>query len=245
MKRLITILLILLVAFSFATRVNAAEETRKNNSGKLEPVTKTYTLKYVKPDRVHRALRQYVWEASYDRNGTLLTVKMRAENVATFEKLLNQLDVERKRVMLRIFTVIASHDKKGVEIKDGELKKVMGELQKLLNFKSFHLDGMSAITLTDGQRHSTLTLASQLSLKLSFGDVSIRKGKDNKLNIGFEFELRKYGDTHVQDGKLLKDSDTLIESETSVKEDGYLVAGVSKLGKNGDSLVLVIHAEMK
>jgi len=245
MKRIITILLILLVMLTFTAALKAAGDSKENDPAGPIMVTKTYTLKYIKPDRVHRVLRQYFLESSYDKNSSFFTVKIKKENIAAFEKLLNQLDAEPKRIMLRVFTVIASHEKKGADIKDGELKKVLSELQKLLNFQSFQLDGMSAITLTDGQRHSFLTLASQLSLKLQLGDVSIRKGDDNKLSIGFEFRLRQYGAPHLQDGKLLKDTDTLIESETSVKEDGYLVAGVSKLGKNGDSLVLVIHAELK
>lgn len=244
MKRIITILLILLTAFTVTTFVNAEKKTKQKKSSYQDAVTRTYTLKYINPERVHRSLRQYFWESSYERKGSLFTVKIKKENIATFEKLLKQMDIERKRVMLRIYTIIASHDKKGVDIKDSELRNVLMELQKLLNFKSFQLDGMSAISIKDGQRNSSLTLASQMTLKLRLGDVTIRKGKDNKLNIGFGFNLIKHGATHMQEGKILKESDVLIESETSVKEDGYLVAGVSKLGKNGDSLVLVIHAEI-
>jgi len=37
----------------------------------------------------------------------------------------------------------------------------------------------------------------------------------------------------------------LIRTSTSINENGYLVVGVSKIGENGDSLILVINAEIK
>jgi hypothetical protein len=81
-------------------------------------------------------------------------------------------------------------------------------------------------------------------LELRLGDIYIREGKDGKQTVGFEFRLQKETASYVKDGKLIDNDQTLIESETSVKENGYLVAGVSRLG-NGDSLVLVINAEIK
>jgi hypothetical protein len=47
-------------------------------------------------------------------------------------------------------------------------------------------------------------------------------------------------------GASLKDTLVIfISTETSFKEKGYLVAGVSKLGPNGEALVLIINAEIK
>ena len=37
----------------------------------------------------------------------------------------------------------------------------------------------------------------------------------------------------------------LLSSETEIAENGYLVAGVSRIGNDGKSLVLVINAEIK
>ena len=49
----------------------------------------------------------------------------------------------------------------------------------------------------------------------------------------------------IKELRLREQSFNLISTQTSIKENGYLVAGVSKIGKNGDSLVLVINAEIK
>jgi hypothetical protein len=37
----------------------------------------------------------------------------------------------------------------------------------------------------------------------------------------------------------------LLNSDSGIPENGYLVAGVSRIGKEGKSLVLVINAEIK
>jgi hypothetical protein len=61
--------------------------------------------------------------------------------------------------------------------------------------------------------------------------------------VNFDFALRQKTETLVvKDGNYLYE--ILIESETSIKENGYLAAGVSKID-NGDSLVLVMNAEIK
>jgi hypothetical protein len=171
-------------------------------------------------------------------------VKIPRENIPEFERLLKQMDVEKKKILIRIFTVIASHEDKGGPIDNKDLRGVLDELKKVLSFKSFRLDGVSAITVTDGQRYSRLRLSSQVPLELRLEDIYIREGKDGKRTVGFAFQLSVKGKHYVEEGKVMSTDQALIQSETSVKENGYLAAGVSKIG-NGDSLVLVINAEIK
>ncbi|NIM16241.1 MAG: hypothetical protein GTO45_29960 [Candidatus Aminicenantes bacterium] len=245
MKKIIILLVIvLLVVTVFGFGDKQQSEKPKQKTVHQDVVTKTYVLKHISPDVAHKTLRLYFWESYYDRNGKMFTVKIPKENIATFEKLLKQLDVERKKILIRIFTVIASREGKGGPIDNKDLRQVLNELQKVLSFKSFRLDGISAVTVTDGQRHSRLFLSSQVPLELRLEDIYIREGKDGKQTVGFEFRLQKEVASYVRDGKLIDNDQTLIESQTSVKENGYLVAGVSRLG-NGDSLVLVINAEIK
>ncbi len=123
------------------------------------------------------------------------------------------------------------------------LKRVLSELQKVLSFKAFRLDGVSALTVTDGQDDSLIRLSSQSSLLLRLRHFYMMKEKGGQHTVGFEFHLKQEKTFGLVDGKPA--SSTLIASETSVKENGYLVAGVSKIGKNGDSLVLIINAEIK
>ena len=172
----------------------------------------------------------------------MLTVKIYQYNIPKFEEYLKQLDVEKKKVLIRIFTVIASQQGKTGAVRNKDLQQVLSELQKVLSFKSFRLDGASAITVNDGQ-DCELRLSSQSPLLLELDDISIKGEKQGERSIAFKFDLKQKTEPFVlKDGNLVYE--TLIESETSVKENGYLVAGVSKIG-NGDSLVLVINAEIK
>lgn len=244
MKKIIILILILLFVisgFGF-TQGKKAEEGKKKLTGS-DVVTKTYVLKYTRPDVIIRALRQYFIHFSHEDSSNMLTVKIYKENIPKFEELLKQLDVEKKKVLVRIFTVIASQEGKTSAVQNKDLQQVLSELQKILSFKSFRLDGASAITVKDGQHRSQLLLSSHSPLLLRLEDVSIKGEKQGQRTINFEFVLKQKTEPFVmKDGNLVYE--TLIESETSVKENGFLVAGVSKIG-NGDSLVLVINAEIK
>jgi hypothetical protein len=244
MKKIIILMLIVLFVMSgFGFSAGKKAEDTKKRSSESEVVTKTYVLKYTHPEVVLKALRQYFGQYSYDESSGMLTVKIYQYNIPKFEEYLKQLDVEKKKVLIRIFTVIASQEGKTGAVQNRDLQQVLLELQKVLSFKSFRLDGVSAITVKDGQHRSRLLLSSHSPLLLTLEDVSIRGEKQGQRTINFEFVLRQKTEPFVmKDGNLVYE--TLIESETSVKEKGYLVAGVSKIG-NGDSLVLVINAEIK
>ncbi|MGD2086827.1 MAG: hypothetical protein PVH61_11655 [Candidatus Aminicenantes bacterium] len=244
MKKIIILILMLLFVISgFGFADSKKEEESKKPPSIYHAVTKTYVLKHVSPRLVHQTLHQYFWQSSYDNNGNMFTVKIAKENIPKFEELLEKLDVEKKKILIRIFTVIASQEGKTSAVQNKDLRQVLSELQKILSFKSFRLDGVSAITVKDGQHRSRLLLSSHSPLLLILEDVSIKGEKQGQRTINFEFALRQKTEPFVmKDGNLVYE--TLIESETSVKEKGYLVAGVSKID-NGDSLVLVINAEIR
>ena len=246
MRKIFILILIVLLMFSgvaFGDNKKAKEETKKQSSSP-DTVTKTYFLKHISPKAVDKAMRAYFWAPlSYDRNGNMITVKMLKENIPEFEKLLKRMDVEKKKVLIRVFTVIASNEGKSSNIENKDLKRVLSELQKVLSFKAFRVDGASALTIKDGQERGYLQLSSSSSLKLELGDIYIKGQKAGDRIVGFEFILKQESRFLGKDGGLF--TNTLIRSETSVKENGYLVAGVSKIGKDGDSLVLVINAEIK
>jgi len=245
MKKTIILLLILLflvTGFSMADKEKVKKDEKQLSL--TDVVTKTYILKHIVPLTVDQTLRSYVLRTSYGRTSKMITVTMKKENVAKFEEFLEKLDVEPRKILLRIFTVIASKEGKNEEIKNKDLRMVLMELQKILSFNAFHLDGVSAITLTENQRRSKLRLSSHNNLELELEDISIRGENKGKRSVGFEFALRKFTEkVPPKDGQSWI-SETLIASETSIKENGYLVAGVSKID-NGDSLVLVINAEIK
>ncbi|MCP5050369.1 MAG: hypothetical protein GY940_24610 [bacterium] len=237
-KTILFVMMILLVLSSVAF---GQERDRSNDDYK--EITKTYILQHVSPEKVSRTLRRYYLDASFDRSGNMFTVTIRKKQIADFEKMLKQLDVERRKIMLRIFTVVASSEGKSDPINNRDLDQVLKKLQKVLSFKSFRLDGVSALTVKDGQRESSLLLASKSSLRLRMRDIVIRKsGSVNNVEFWFQIDQQPGNARNKDSGRIW---DRLISSQTSVKENGYLVAGVSKIGKNGDSLVLVINATVE
>ncbi|HLP58065.1 MAG TPA: hypothetical protein VK186_04510 [Candidatus Deferrimicrobium sp.] len=121
------------------------------------------------------------------------------------------------------------------------MKQVLNELQKVLSFNSYTLDGVSAVTVMEDQDYSRLALSSQSPLRFDIELIRIQGDIPGQRSVVFEFALRQKQEIPNSEGKISYEE--LIASETSVKEKGYLVAGVSKIGKNGDSLVL-INAEI-
>ena len=240
MKKIIILMLILLFVIS-GYMYSQSEDKKSTN--RPDWVTKTYVLKHISPKKVHNTLRRYFYESSYDRNGNMFTVMISKRNVSQFEELLKQLDVEKKTILIRFFTVIASLEGKSAAVPNKDLQQVLAELQKVLSFKSFRLDGVSAVTVKESQTYSRLSLSSKSPLELTLERISIKGETRDQRNIGFFLTLK-----HRPEPFITKDDtgayQTLIATETSVKENGYLVAGVSKIG-NGDSLVLVINAEIK
>jgi hypothetical protein len=252
MKKLLILLLMVLFMVSGLIPNNKSTQKKDTERAHEKVLTKTYVLDHIKPMAVEKTLSAYFYRCSYDRNGTMFTVVIPERNRKKFEELLNQLDVEKKSILIRIFTVVASQEGKSSEITNKDLRNVLDELKKVLSFKAFHLDGVSALTVKDGQEYSRLQLSSNYSLDFRLLGVNIKKTKAGERTVGFHFELNR--DTEKPATKLLESNRkktitstgtkrvTLLESETSVKENGYLVAGVSKIGKNGNSLVLVINA---
>ena len=246
MRRIIRLCLVFLFVLNVVGYIYAGEQGEEQKSKETQPprdtVTKTYVLKNLTSRSVPQALTQYVWRKSYDNVGNMLTVTMARENVVKFEELLKQLDVEKKKILIRIFTVIASRANKGSDIQDKELKQVLNELQKVLSFNSYILDGVSAITVMEDQSYSSLALSSQSPLRFDIERIRIQGDKPGERSAAFEFSLKQKQDVFNNNGKIPYEE--LIASETSIKEKGYLVAGVSKIGKDGDSLVLIINAEI-
>lgn len=237
MKKLIYLLIIVLFLF-MSTQFVLAEKSDKKIIKKSEDhsaITKTYFLKHIDPRDVGKALKLYFWSCSYDINKKMLCVNIPKKNIKKFEELLRKLDVKKRNIYFRIFTVIASHTGKSSEIKNKDLKKVIYELNKVLSFNCFRLDGVSFVSVQEGARVSRVNLSTSTKsrLKLDLIDITINGNEKGKRVI--EIEGLSLSDVKIN----------LIRTSTSINENGYLVVGVSKIGENGDSLILVINAEIK
>jgi hypothetical protein len=237
MKKLICLFIIVLFLF-MSTQLALAEKSDKKIIKKSEDrsvVTKTYFLKHIDPRDVGKALSLYLYNRSYDINKKMLCVSIPKKNITKFEELLRKLDVKKRNIYFRIFTVIASQTGKSSEIKNKDLKRVIYELNKVLSFNCFKLDGVSLVSVQEGARRSVVNLSTSTKsrLELILQGITINGNEKGKRFIEIEgLSLRDVG---------IK----LITTSTSINENGYLVVGVSKIGENGDSLILVINAEIK
>ncbi len=237
MKKLIYLLFIVLFLF-MSTQFVLAEKSDKKVIKKSEDrsvITNTYFLKHINPKEAKNALKLYFLNCSYDINKKMLCVSIFTKNITKFEELLRKLDVKKRNIYFRIFTVIASHTGKSSEIKNKDLKKVIYELNKVLSFNCFRLDGVSFISVQEGARKSVVNLSTSTKsrLELNLHGITINGNEKGKRVIEIE-------GLSLRDVKI-----NLITTSTSINENGYLVVGVSKIGENGDSLILVINAEIK
>jgi hypothetical protein len=219
-----------------------------------EKVVKTFPLKYISWREVADAARLYINDASGSEN--TITVRLLKRNIAGFEAILKKLDVEKKNIMFRVYTIIAARDDapdiikkpETKEIGNRDLKFALDEIKNLWNFKHYWVDAPSLLTVREGMLVNSFKLVSSLLDNAGFKMrlVNVREGGEEvgKRIIavgGIDLELH----VNTPDGT---SASTLIDTkELSLKENGYLIVGVSGLqtGWSGLALILVISAEIK
>ena len=213
-----------------------------------ETLIKTYHLKFIKPDELRDAAKFYIQDLTAYKD--TITVRIQRRNIPKFEELLKKLDVEKKAVLFKVFTVIAAKEKESEEEKDEvienrELKKVLDELKNLWKFKSYKVDGPSFLTVKEGSGSNYFRLVSTLyTFNLNILHVDV-KGQDPGKRVMSAGQIQ-LSQTYFSGGK--EQTVTLIDThDVSFKEKGYLVVGISgfRSGRRGNALILVINAEIK
>ena len=105
-------------------------------------VLKTYQLKHIRPEDLINATRLYIIDSTVYKD--TVTVKILNKNVSTFEELLKKMDVEKKSILFKAYTIMAfresANKQEQEEIEDKELKQVLDELNKLWKFQSYQID---------------------------------------------------------------------------------------------------------
>ncbi len=236
--------------------MKALEQQRaetQRQMAELEIVIKTYALKYINPNELMQATRFYVVDSTSFNN--VLTVRIRKKDIAAFEELLKKLDVERKNIQFQIYTIIASRgqfsedyvkrlpNKPSADLENHDLKKVFDELKGLWNFKAYYMDNPSFITLKDGSGPVSSRLVSSLyNFDIELSGVQIRGDEAGKRPISV-------GRIQLNQNTAERGA-TLIETkDLSIKENGYLVVGVSGFNSlyspESLALILIIRAEIK
>lgn len=224
------------------------------------PVVKTYTLKFISATEFMRSARFYVLESSGTESS--LTVRILPKSIPEFEALLKKLDVEKRNIQFKVYTIIASKEQPLENFKDNfvsetqgladkDLKKVLDEMKGLWNFKYYWVDSPSFLVVKDGAEGSMFKLISNpFEFDMRILRVNLRGDEPGKriISVG-QIQLNQAVNTPNN-----RSQSTLIDtSDVTFKEKGYLVVGVSGFtgvggynsGWRGAALILVISAEVK
>jgi hypothetical protein len=219
-------------------------------------VVKSYELKYIGATEFMRSARFYVMDSTGTEKS--LTVRILSSQIPAFEALLKKLDVEKKNVQFKVYTIMASQQEPQVvdpkmpaelkamipaetkEFADKELKKVLDEMKGLWNFKYFWVDSPSFLLAKDGSGANQSKLVGQLNASLVLENVQLRGEDAGKRVIAVGRVVLTQKTTQGQES-------LINTSDITFKENGYLVVGVSGMSetRSGRALILVINAEVK
>jgi hypothetical protein len=201
-------------------------------------VTKTYHLKYIKPDDLVKATRFYIIDSTSYKN--TITVKIYENKIQEFEQLLQKFDVEKKSLLFKVYTIVASNEPEESEkIENKGLKNVLDELRNLWNFKSYQIDSPSFLTVKEASGHNQFRLVSNTAFNLRIGPSNVTGEKHDDRVVAIDF-------IHLAQFSLDKEHTLIASNGVTLKENGYLVVGVSGFfGRKGKALILVISVEIK
>jgi type II secretory pathway component GspD/PulD (secretin) len=128
---------------------------------------------------------------------------------------------------------------KGDVIENKELKKVLDELKALWNFKTYEVDGPTFLTVREETSANNIKLVSNRPLNVLIWNPKIGGEEPGKRTISIEQVMLT--------GPSVTSSEIVYLSthDITLKEKGYLVAGVSGYESSRSALILVISAEIK
>ena len=208
-------------------------------------IFRTYTLKYIKPEELLKATRILLEDASYSDN--MITINIWQSRIPSFEEMLKKLDVEKKTIQFQAFAIVASRDpdaKSSEPIDNKELKRVLDELKALWNFKTYRIEGPSFLTVRESSGSNSIELVTDRMLSLTIANAKVTGEEPGKRTI--TIEQLKLGEKLAGPGMPSFDHELIDTRDVSLKEKGYLVAGVSGYGSSASyALILVINAEIK
>ena len=127
---------------------------------------------------------------------------------------------------------------KGDVIENKDLKKVLDELKTLWNFKTYEVDGPSFLSVHEDSGPNNFKLVTNRTLNLVVSNVKVLGDEAGKRTVSIG-QLKLTGTTNFADYVFIDTQDV------TLKERGYLVAGVSGYGSASNALILVISAEIK
>jgi len=254
-----SILSVMMVLYFFLMQAAFAGQNGddKKNTAHSDVITKTFELRHTTPQAINALIKPYVYQVGFERGSSFLVVTLRKENLKAFEDLLAKLDQPRKNIHFRIFTVIASNSELAKQSEmHPDLQGVLTELKKVLGYKTYTLDGVSTLIVSDGSDNNELELNSSIDdLMISLFDVNLTcSGEKKQYTVRSGLMLReKFAGVLVEKDRQVIDRKLMYVESMQLVEGGYIVAGVSKIDTPGpsirntlgDALVLVINATVQ
>jgi len=213
-------------------------QTTQNSQG-FQILVKSYTLRFIKPEEILKAGRFYYVDAT--AYGNTIMVQIYPKQVPAFEKLLAALDVAPKTVLFRVYPIIATRGgetKKPATAVDPELKGVLDEMNTLWKFESYEMEGPSFIPVKEATGPNSFKLLSSRQMNLLVSEVKVTGEEAGKRTITIG-QLRLSGEVNSLKLVFLDTHDIVL------KENGYLVAGVSGYVGSDKALILVLIGEIK
>ncbi|MGA2533478.1 MAG: hypothetical protein ABSG19_10635 [Candidatus Aminicenantales bacterium] len=142
---------------------------------------------------------------------------------------------------MRIGWIRALSPEKSEVIENKELNRVLDELRTLWNFKTYEVDGPSFVTVREDSGPNNFKLVTNRQLNVVVSNAKVVGEEPGKRSISIE-QLKLIG---MDPYRNTIDYVYIDTKDVTLKEKGYLVAGVSGLGSATTALILVVSAEIK
>ncbi len=249
MKKIVLILLVVSVVLAVSL-FGANQETKPPLKQEI------VKLNYVRPPDVVQLLQPYVsreGRVNYSINQNIISLSDYPENVDKMLAVIKEIDVKPADVLFTVQLVLASED--GVEKTDEALANdpIIKELKSFLKYKSFGLLDTSLVRAINDMS-SELTMGRKGEFAFELQPSIIKKDKTDFIQV--RVRLNQIGALYVEKETSQKEnqtvttekprvsSQTLIESNLTIKSGEKTVVGVSRTAGGDKGLILIISAKI-
>jgi hypothetical protein len=212
-------------------------------------IVKSYSLKYINVLEIQRRVIS-IANRIVDVSGNVLTVEVSKNKVRELDEFIKVFDVEKKSILFRIYTVLASRKAPNDStlkafsmtnsIDDPDLKRILDELKGLWNFKSYRVDSSSLFTVKDESGDNFFRLISEWT---PYGLIILHpqiRGEEPGKRIIYIGQIQLKEPAVQNSG-----GSTIIDAhDVTFKEKGTLVVGVGGMPMVG-AVILIISADIK
>jgi len=250
------IMLATAVSFMMAVFLSAAfaQETKPQTKKDVQIRKELVKLKYVRAQDVYSLLRSYqspqgqiTWAPS---NDSLLALSDLPEFVEKMLSVVKEIDVKPVDLLFTIQLVLGSESGEGRTDESLQNDPVVGELKKLLKYKTFTLLDANLARILD-QGRAELTLGKETDFNLQLRPRYVKEDKSEIVQL--EVRLRQLMPapsfapavgSDLKPATPLPSFKTLIETQLTMKSGDKTVVGVSKLDGGDKGLILIISAKV-